>query len=387
MSGTSARGSEAARELPRGEAPEPLRPEAREPAASARSLGQRLRLPLMWGVPLLVAAGGLYVYLTSGRYQSTEDAYLRAAEVAISGNVSGRVSAVDVHDNQQVHRGQTLFRLDDRPFRIAVEAARARLQGARLQVESLKAEYRQRGADLRSAQSARDYAEREYRRASRLLASGIASQSQLDRALLARSEAQQSVAAAKQQITAALAKLGGQPDIAVDAHPLVEQAQAALDRASLDLSYATVSAPSDGIVTGVEHLQDGSYLPAATPAFVLVSTHDVWVEADFKEDQLAHMRPGNSATVRIDAYPGRTFRAVVASITPGTGSQFSVLPPENATGNWVKVVQRLDVRLRLEGTLPAVRSGLSAAVTVDTGSRASGQPWDARPHPKDGAGN
>ena len=140
-------------------------------------------------------------------------------------------------------------------------------------------------------------------------------------------------------------------------------------------------APSDGIVTGVEHLQAGTYLPAATPAFVLVSTRDVWVEADFKEDQLAHMRPGESATVAIDAYPGRTLRAVVASITPGTGSQFSVLPPENATGNWVKVVQRLDVRLRLLGKLPAVRSGLSASVTVDTRSPAPPRPA-AAPDPE-----
>ncbi|MHB8813765.1 MAG: HlyD family secretion protein [Steroidobacteraceae bacterium] len=363
MSAT-ARGSEPARDPPR------LRPEAREPAARLRPLRERLRLPLMWGIPLLMAAVGLYFYLTGGRYQSTDDAYLRAAEVALSANVSGRVSEVDVRDNQQVRRGQILFRLDERPFRIAVESARARLQGARLQVESLKADYGQYGADLRSAQSALAYSQRQYRRQARLLASGIASQSQVDKALLVRSEAQQSVAAAKQQITAALAKLGGQPDAAVDAHPLVQQAQAALDRALLDLSYATVSAPSDGIVTGVEHLQVGSYLPSATPAFVLVSTHDVWVEADFKEDQLAHMRAGDSATVKIDAYPGRTFQAVVASITPGTGSQFSVLPPENATGNWVKVVQRLDVRLRLEGSLPAVRSGLSATVTVDTGSRA-----------------
>jgi membrane fusion protein (multidrug efflux system) len=371
MSATTARGTEPARELPRGDAPAPPRPEAREPAAAAKPLRQRLRLPLMWGVPLLMAAAGSYVYLTGGRYQSTEDAYLRAAEVAISANVSGRVSEVDVHDNEQVHRGQVLFRLDDRPFRIAVEAARARLQGARLQVESLKADYRQRLADQRSTQSALVYAQSEYRRESRLLASGIASQAQVDKALLARSEAQQSVAASAQQITGSVAKLGGQPDIAVDAHPLVEQAQAALDRALLDLSYATVSASADGIVTGVDHLQAGSYLPAATPAFVLVSTHDVWVEADFKEDQLAHMRPDDLATVKIDAYPDHTFQAVVASITPGTGSQFSVLPPENATGNWVKVVQRLDVRLRLEGTLPAVRSGLSATVTVDTRPRAA----------------
>ena len=376
MSATTPRSTEAVGSPPRDDAPASLRPEGRDSTAPAKSRRERLRLPLIWGVPLLMVAGGLYLYLTGGRYQSTEDAYLRAAEVAISANVSGRVSEVDVHDNQQVRRGQALFHLDDRPFRIAVEAARAHLQGERLQVESLKADYQQRLADLRSAASALDYGEREYRRQSRLLASGISSQSQVDKALLTRSEARQSVAAAKQQITAALAKLGGQPDVAVDAHPLVQQAQAILDRAVLDVSYTRVSAPADGVVTGVEHLQAGSYLSAATSAFALVSSRDVWVEADFKEDQLANMRPGESATVKIDAYPGRTFQAVVTSITPGTGSQFSILPPENATGNWVKVVQRLDVRLRLEGTLPAVRSGLSANVTVDTGSRAAARPAD-----------
>lgn len=379
-----ARSQEPARELPRHEEPSGHRPEAGPGAVPRKSMRERLRVPLMLAVPILLAAAGLYVYLTSGRYESTDDAYLRAAEVSISANVSGRVSEVDVRDNQQVHRGQTLFRLDERPFRIAVEAARARLAAARLQVQSLKADYRQRVADLRSAESALSYADREYRRQSGLLASGIASESQVDRARLALSEARQSVAAAEQQITGALAQLAGEPDIDVESHPLVEQAQAALDRSLLDLSYTTITAPSDGIVTGVEHLQAGSYLQAAAPAFVLVSSHDIWVEADFKEDQLAHMHPGDSAAVSFDAYPGRTFRAVVASITPGTGAQFSVLPPENATGNWVKVVQRLDVRLHLAGHLPAVRSGLSASVTVDTRSQpASGS---ASPGPAAAAG-
>jgi len=369
-----ARTQEPARELPRRDETPDLRPEPHPQPLKQRSVRERLRVPLMLAVPLLMAAAGLYVYLTSGRYESTDDAYLRAAELAVSANVAGRVSEVSVRDNQQVRRGQQLFRLDERPFRIAVEAAGARLAAARLQVQSLKADYQQRVADLRSAESALAYADRENRRQSRLLASGIASQSQMDRTQLALSEAQQSVAAAQQQITAALAQLGGDPNVAVGSHPLVEQAQAALDRALLNLSYASVTAPSDGIVTGVEHVQVGSYLPAATPAFVLVSTQDVWVEADFKENQLARMRPGDPATVRIDAYPGWTFHAVVASITPGTGAQFSVLPPENATGNWVKVVQRLDVRLRLEGALPLVRSGLSASVTVDTRGHADQHP-------------
>jgi membrane fusion protein, multidrug efflux system len=320
----------------------------------------------MVGVPLVAAAGGLYYFLTAGRYQTTDDAYVRAAQVSISSNVSGRVSETDVHDNQRVHRGDVLFRLDERPFRIAVEEARARLASARLQIESLKATYRQRLADLQSARSALEYQEREYDRQRRLLQHGITSESQADRVLLARNEAQQNVAAVEQQITATLASLGGNPNIPADQHPSVEQAQAELDRALLNLSYTTIAAPLDGIVTRVEQLQVGDYINAATPAFALVSTQDTWIEANFKEVQLARMRPGDSARVSIDAYPDRTFQARVTSVSPGTGAEFSLLPPENATGNWVKVVQRLPVRLQLQGDVPTLRTGLSATVTVDT---------------------
>ncbi len=346
-------------------APAPAAAADREPV---RSLRERLRPPLMIGVPLLAIAGGIYYYLTSGRYQSTDDAYVRAAQVAISSNVSGRVSEVDVRDNQRVTRGEVLFRLDERPFRIAVEDARARLASARLAVESLEATYRQRLADLKAAQSSLTYSQREYDRQKRLLASGIASQAQADRALLALNTARQSVAAAQQQITSVLASLGGNPNLPVDKHPSVEQAQAELDRALLNLSYTTIPAPIDGIVTRVDQLQVGDYVTAATPAFMLVATHEVWVEANFKENQLAHMHPGESARIHIDAYPAHDYDAVVASLSPGTGAVFSLLPPENATGNWVKVVQRLPVRLRFVGDVPPLQDGLSATVTVDTRS-------------------
>jgi membrane fusion protein (multidrug efflux system) len=340
-------------------------PEADSPPT--RSLRARLRLPLMIGVPLIVGAAGLYYYLISARYQSTDDAYVRAAQVTVSSNVSGRVSEVDVHDNQQVHQGETLFRIDDRPFRIAVEEAAARLANTQLEIEALKATYLQRIADLRAAQSALDYQQHEYERQSRLVTSGIASQAQVERALMARNESEQRVAAAKQQITSTLASLGGDPAIPVDRHPTVQQAQAQLDRAKLNLSYTTISAPIDGVVTRVEQLQVGNYINAATPAFALVSSKDMWIEANFKENQLAHVRIGQPARVSIDAYPGRSFRARVVSVSPGTGAEFSLLPAENATGNWVKVVQRLPVRLELEGAdLPTLRSGLSANVSVDT---------------------
>jgi membrane fusion protein (multidrug efflux system) len=339
------------------------------PAAKPRSRRSRMRLPLMIAGPLLVVAGVAYVYFTGGRYESTDDAYVESARVAISANVAGRVVALDVRDNQAVHRGDVLFRLDDAPFRIAVEEAAAKLASARLGVETLKANYRQRQAELGSAKDTLAYRQRELDRQQRLLAAGIASQTQVDTATHAADEARSQVAGAEQKIAAALASLGGNPAIAVDRHPSVQEAQAALDRAKLNLSYTTVVAPSDGVVTRVERLQVGSYVNAAAPLFALVSTGDVWVEANFKEDQLAHMRVGQRAQVRVDSYPDRVIAGTVASLSPGTGSQFSALPPENATGNWVKVVQRLPVRIALDrGDAPvALHAGLSADVSVDTG--------------------
>ena len=327
----------------------------------------RLRKPLLIGVPGLVLVGLAVLWFFGGRTQSTDDAYVRAAQVTISSNVSGRVLEVLVHDNQKVHRGEVLFRLDPRPFRIAVEEARARVASARLSIEALKATYRQRQADEKGAQDELAYAQREYDRQSRLLKSGIASQAQVDRALQGLNAAQQKLAASRQQGTSTRADLNNDPDIQADQHPAVQLALAELARAELNLSYTTVAAPIDGVVTRVESLQPGNYITAATAAFALVSDTDLWVEANFKEDQLTHMRVGQRARIRIDAYPDEHLTARVASLSPGTGAEFSVLPPENATGNWVKVVQRLPVRLQIENPPPQLRAGLSVDVDVDTG--------------------
>lgn len=327
----------------------------------------------LWMVlgPLVVLAGALYFFLAGGRYESTDDAYVEMARVPISANVAGRVDAVAVRENQPVRRGDVLFRLDDAPFRIAVEEANAQLAAARLHIESLKASYRQRLAELDAAKDTLAYEQREYQRQEKLLPSGISSQIQVDRALHAVQDAQARFAGARQQVGEIVASLGGNPAIAPERHPTVEQAQAALDRAKLELSYTIVRAPADGIVTRVDKLRPGTHIAAAAPLFALVSAGDVWVEANFKEDQLEHMRRGEPATVEVDAYPGYSFRAKVASVSPGTGSQFSALPAENATGNWVKVVQRVPVRVELERLDPArpLHAGLSANVTVDTGHR------------------
>jgi membrane fusion protein (multidrug efflux system) len=351
-------------------------PDKNESVAGAEQVGktrlQRLRWPLMSLAAIAVLGGGTYVYIKGGRYQSTDDAYAQAATVSISADVGGRVSEIDVRDNELVRRGATLFKLDDAPFRIAVSDAAAHLADTRLQIESLKSTYRQRQVELRAARDTQGYAQQQYDRQTRLLASGVASRAQFDQAAHALDAARQQVANVQQQIGVALANLGGDPNIAPQRHPLVAQAQAALDRAQLNLSYTVINAPTDGVVAKVEQLQVGDIIAASAPVFALVSTRDVWIEANFKEVQLARMRPGQSATIEIDRYPGRRFSATVTSVSPSTGSQFSLLPPENATGNWVKVVQRVPVRLQLTqvdaGFL--LQAGLSADVTVDTRSRA-----------------
>jgi membrane fusion protein, multidrug efflux system len=327
-----------------------------------------LRLALMFALPLAIVLGGGWWYVTSGRYVSTDDAYVEADIVTVSSDVSGRVVAVEVHDNEYVKQGQVLIRLDDRPYRDAVERAAAQLAEARLQVDGLRATYHQRLADLAAAQDTLKYQQREYERQQHLLETHVTSQSDFDAARNRYLTARQQVESVQAQIANILASLGGNPDIPTDQHPLVEEAQAQLDQAQLNLGYTVIRAPANGIVTNVDKFPSGNYLSASAPAFSLVETDHPWIEANFKETELTHMKPGDEATVSVDAYPGTTFKARVTSLSPGTGSQFSVLPPQNATGNWIKVVQRLPVRLGVENPDSAqpLRAGMSAYVDVDT---------------------
>lgn len=336
---------------------------------------QRHRRLLLIGGPVLLAAIAALLYLTGGRYVSTDDAYVQAARVDVSASISARVVAVDVRDNQFVHQGDVLFRLDDRDLRIAVEDAQAKLASAKLQVAALKATYLQRQADARAADDALAYARRELGRQTVLARRGISSQAQLDQARNALSTAEQQRNAMGQARANVLATLGGDAHVAVEEHPTVKQAQAALDRAELNLSYAMVRAPMDGIVSKVEQLQVGDYIKQATPLFALTSNRDIWIEANFKETDVTHMRAGQEATIAIDTYPGHTFHGRVDSFSAGTGSSFSLLPPENASGNWVKVVQRLPVRIHIDDPDPKrpLHAGLSADVEVDTHYRRLGR--------------
>jgi membrane fusion protein, multidrug efflux system len=330
-------------------------------------MARHRRLMLIAG-PVVVAVAAMVFYLLGGRYVSTDDAYIQAARVQISCNVSGRVSEMDVHDNQPVHAGDVLFRIDARPFQIAIQDAEARLAGSKLRVQALEAAYRQRQADESAARNTIAYRQDDFNRKKKLAADGITSQAQLDQAAHELDVARQALIAAAQQTASALAELGGDTSAPIGSRPAVREAQAALDRAKLNYSYTTVRAPLDGIVTKVEQLQVGDYINAVVPLFALVSQQDMWVEANFKETDLAYMRPGQRATFTVDAFPGVKFTGRVQSTSPGTGASFSLLPPENSSGNWVKVVQRLPVRLSIDRgptDLP-LAAGMSVVAEVDT---------------------
>ena len=296
------------------------------------------------GPALLLIVGLIYLTLNAGAV-STDDATVSAARVAISSEVRGRIVSVPVHDNQLVHAGDVLVVLDETDYRTALANADAQLASARLQVEASRAQY--------------SYAQREYARQRNLFAAGVASRHDVEEA------------ASAANVAARQAGMIGSHVVDVDQHPLVLAAQAALTQAQTNLADTTLRAPRDGIVTRVDQVQIGTYAQPGEALFWLISGQP-WVDASFKEDQLEHLQPGQPVLIHIDAYPHQTFRGHVASLAPGTGSAFSVLPTQNSSGNWVKVVQRLNVRIAFDnlppGQTPAI--GLSASVRVDTNRRA-----------------
>ncbi|ROO12137.1 hemolysin D [Pseudomonas fluorescens] len=343
-------------------------------APSKKPLKQRLRPLLMTGVPALFAVIGYSQYRANEPFVSTDNAYARVAKASINARVSGQVVEIAVNDNQPVRKGQVLFRLDPQPLQIAVDRAEAQLGNARLRIDGLKASYRQQQAELQSARASADYDQKEFARKKALIASEFVSRAAYERADTDQKVSRQRIASIEQQIASTVVALSGDPDIAIDRHPTVREAKAQLDEAQLYLSYATVTAPADGIVAKVDDLQVGNYVSNGSAAFALISDHESWIEANFRETQLNHMRPGQTATITLDTYPDRPFKAHVISMSPGAGADFALLPPENATGNWVKVVQRVPVRLELDDADPAMPlfSGTSATVEVDTGHRT---PW------------
>jgi membrane fusion protein (multidrug efflux system) len=348
-------------------------PDTPGPIRRVGKLRERLRRPLLMLFPAVLAVVASAYYVAQEPYVSTDDAFIRAAKDSVNSRVAGQVVEISVVDNQRVKQGQHLFQIDPEPYRIAVAQAEAHLDSARLQVDELKATYRQQLAELQSAIATVDFSMREYARKNALVTDGWTPRAVFDKAGTDLRIARQRVASDAEQVGNTVAALDGDPNIVTDRHPSVHAAQAELGRAQLNLSYATVVAPDDGIVTKVEDLQVGDFVNPGVAAFSIISSRDIWVEANFRERDLTHMQPGQEADIHVDAYPDRTIKAHIVSMSPGTGADFAVLPPENATGNWVKVVQRLPVRLELDksdGSQPLF-SGLSVTVRVDTGCRRS----------------
>jgi membrane fusion protein (multidrug efflux system) len=339
---------------------------------NSRGFLQRWRWPLIVGGPLVIIAIALYFVLTGGRYETTDDSYVDIAKAPVSASIAGRVVEVYVKENQRVVAGQPLFRLDSRDLKAGLDQAQAQLSQAELQVRALQAAWQQAAANQSAAENTAAYTAREAARQKALVAAGVNSQAQLDEAAHAAQQATDSVISARTQVAQALANLNGDPSLSAAHHPQILNAQAQLERARLNTSYGVVVAPVAGIVTRVEQLQPGAYVNAAQTVFWLISGQP-WVEANFKESQLPNMKVGQPVAITVDAYPGQDLAGHVASFSPGTGQTFSALPAQNATGNWVKVTQRLPVRIEFDKPPPAMagRAGLSAKVKVDV--RAAGQ--------------
>lgn len=372
---TQARREDAGAKVSRlpGKVREPAQAEVVQDALASKHVdNRRLRRRVLLALgPFLLVVAGLYVYLSGGRYVSTDNAYVRADKLSITTDVPGFVAEVAVRDDQKVTAGQFLLRLDDEPYRIAAAGAQAQLGMIRNEIESLQATYRQDLAQVEQARADLTYSESEFERQEGLVTKQATTQTLFEQARRDLQTARERVTVLQREAEATLAQLGGKADDKVENNPRFQQALAQVDKAARDLRRTEVRAPMAGIVTNVAHVQLGSYLAAAQPAFDLVATDHVWVEANPKETDLTYLRPGAPAQIVVDAYPDRVWKSAVASISPASGAEFSVLPAQNASGNWVKVVQRVPVRLKVDmpPDAPLLRSGLSVEVSIDTGHR------------------
>ncbi|MCM5559030.1 HlyD family secretion protein [Pleomorphomonas sp. JP5] len=343
-------------------------PAPSSPLPSPKPRRRGVRYLLMAALPLaLVAAGGWY-WVIGGRWASTDNAYVQQNKVLVAPEIEGRIAEVLVGQNQMVKPGDVLFRIDDAAYRIALEKADGAVALARLQVEELRTSLRDAELKAETARNTLAFREVQFGRQEKLRQTGNATEAQYDSARHDLDLARQAVAEAEQGVTDALVALGGDAHIETDKHPSVLGALAAQDSARLDLKRSVVRAPTTGTVSQVANLQVGQYIGSGSPVMAIIDTTSTWVEANFKETDLGHMRPGQSAELTFDAYPDVTIRGHVDSLGGGTGAIFSLLPAQNATGNWVKVVQRVPVRIALdEPTSLPLKAGLSVGVDVDTG--------------------
>lgn len=328
-----------------------------------------LRLILLVAVPLLAALTGGALYLKGGRYVETDNAYVKADKVPVSAEVSGTVQEVLVEENQSVVAGQPLFRLDPVPFRMALTKAEAKLAQVRVDLAATKASFHEKQAEIVLARTKYAFAQKDQRRQADLVAQHFVSALNFDNARQSTDLAAQQIVALEQDLKRIAETLGGGVDAPVEHHPSYRAALAEQEQAKLDLARVEVRASLPGIVSNPP--KPGQYLAAGATALALVVNGNPWIEANFPETDLTYVHPGQPVAIHIDTYPDLTWKGTVDSLSPATGAEFSVIPAQNATGNWVKIVQRVPVRIQFAVApgMPQLRAGLSAVVEIDTGHR------------------
>jgi len=350
----------------------------REVLLKAKGSNRQLwRRVLMLGGVIIVAVGGIAFWLTGGRYVGTDDAYIQANKLLVTTDVSGIVADVDVKEGQIVHAGDVLFRLDPKPFQIALEQAQSHMAETAQTIQSMEQDYKRMLSDIEAQRAQVQLAQTSYDRQLALIKIGGTAQQNVDQAKATLQTAQAQTAALEQQAQVQLAKLGGHIGSPLESHPEYLQAKAARDEAQRQLDHSVVKAPFDGTVTQVSSLQPGAMIVSSIAAFVptsavaLVGDTTKWIEANLKETDLTYVHPGEPVDITIDTFHGRTWRGTVNSIAPATGAQFSVLPSENSSGNWVKVVQRLPVRISFDPSedISMLRAGMSVDAEIDTGHK------------------
>ncbi len=325
----------------------------------------------MWSLPAVAIAGALFVWMTSGRYISTDNAYVKGDRVYIATEIAGPIIDVPIHENQHVSKGQLLYKLDDTPYRNQLARIDADIDSARADIKGLKAQWRTKREEIKSAQSQQTYAQTEFTRNKDLAERKFGPMQKMEESRMSLDVAERRVSAAEEDLTRIEAALAGDPQIAVDDHPKVRQLLAQREDALLNLRRTEIRAPMDGQVSKV--LVPGSYAIMGVPSVAVVADTDLWIEANFKETELTRVRVGQPVTITVDTYPDMQCSGKVTSLAQATGAEFAVLPPQNATGNWVKVVQRIPIRTSVECKQgdPPLRVGMSTTIEIDTGHQRS----------------
>src|SRR5882724_5975676 len=320
-------------------------------------------------LPLALIVGA-YWYVTGGQVMSTDNAYVEADKVGISTDVSGIVKKIDVTENQHVEAGLVLYRLDPRQFQIALDSVKANLAQTALIIDSMKQDYRRMLSDVAAQQSQVTLDQATFDRYVMLVRTEAVSKANYDQARFTLELDKNKLESLRQQAQVQLARLAGNPDIPVTQHPQYLQAKAQVDEAQRQLDHTVVNAPFAGVVTNVPSIAPGKYLQASMTAFYLVASDHVWVYSNPKETELTYVRPGQPVTVTVDTYPDAEWHGTIETISPAAAQEFSLLPAQNTSGNWVKVVQRIPMRVRLDTSdknRPSLRAGMSVEVDVDTG--------------------